>query len=323
MKASSHYIEGLITYVDPQRSSCTVKTLLGHTLNSVVWLDSTANQYQAGDKVLILTGLTYPVIIGSLPKAGEVDQFTPNINTGENPVSQGNSIGLASGVSLDKSAAKDYSSGDHIISSDTGGMIGVLREGTIIARASKLAQVLISKLSDIVRVIARNFERISDFDQEASINLNGRMYRFYGFNRNFQQSKNGVYEYQEHFGDTKLSEQVGPDSYGFPTSNMTAANSVIRKKEFSGPNGTPYYVETLEDNTGRLIVTIGNTIRDQEPDLIQDSVGGTSNSTVIMTPTSTTVKFQGSVAEFDQEKVNITNSSGHYIRIDSSGVHVG
>lgn len=326
LPSSNHLVEGEVTFVDPNAAFCSVKTSTGKLLSQVICLKTSEGDLttpKKGTRVLVSTGLSYPLILGVLPRSGFVDPLTYSIDNGSPTLSSGNASSLPIGFKADSSLPGDLSPGDSIQSSEGGGMLGILREGTILAKASYLAQIIISKFNDLVRIVARNYDRISDFDQEASVNLAGRMYRFWGWTRNFERSKQGIYEYVEHFGDTHLSEQVGPESFNFPASNMTTANTVVRKRQFNDASGSPYYTETLEDLTGRLLITIDNTIRDQKPDLIQDSVGGVNNSSVSLIPSSVTIRFQGSVIVLNSEEITLDQGNGHYVHIDSSGVHLG
>ena len=77
----------------------------------------------------------------------------------------------------------------------------MLANGTALIKASPLAQIVNSKYDDLVRVMARNWERFSDLGQQTVANVKGRMYEFVGWDRDFSRSQNSIYELKDIIGD--------------------------------------------------------------------------------------------------------------------------
>lgn len=354
---SKDFLEGIVTSVDPDKFLCDVKTFKGQRLQGVSWLMPTGGGSEGGsqyapnlkDRVLVTTSTSYPLIIGVIPHIGPVDAFSPSIGSGMPPTSQGSPTTLSGGFQSNTGKPVDFTAGDHLQTNRTGGMVGLLREGTAILRAGSLAQIIVSRWDDLVRVVGRNFERISDFSTETVTNLYGRLYRFYGFNRNLSQSYLGVYEYTEIEGDVAAGEYGKDTPFGLPKP-VPAANSFIRKKHLKANNGsgTDLMVETL-NQSGELILTVtnsagasaGNSVRTFNNGEIQDMVsGGGVNASITITPTSIIVNYNGvSTATFNATEVllNFNNiskgtftatsarldSNSHFAVIDSTGVHLG
>lgn len=348
-RTSPDYIEGIVTVVNPAKFSCSVKTISGKIFPNVVWLlpsGGGTSSPKAGDSVVVLLGLSYPVIIGSLPPQGLPDEFATQVSTYAPPVTLGGATNLSGGFTSNATMSQDFLPGDQTQTTPGGGVSSIMREGTFIARASQLAQIVLSKFEDIVRIVGRNFERMSDFDHEAVSNAGGRLFKFWGFNKDFSKSKLGIYNYTEMHGDTQAAQDLEGEAYDNAV-DVPAVDTVVRKYRLVDNTGVELMVETLDEVTGKVIVTTKTANRTQVNDDIKDFIGdsaieitpsgitlskGESSISITsdsITLTSTTIYVKGilnsntsgSTIVTDNTSIRMDIPSGHYLHIDPSGIH--
>ena len=330
------YIEGTVASVDPKRYVCNVKTLNGQILTDVPWLSPVGGSVDGGlhftpnldDRVLIYTGLTYPIIIGSLSRIGKPNEFTPDIGVGSLSLDPGTSSPLGNGNILNPGKPTDFASGDFIYTNKRGGLFGVLKDATVVIRSSRVCQMIFSRYEDAVKIIARNYERVSDLSQEVVANLYGRLYRYYGFNRDLDKSVLGDYEYEEIHGDVAAGEYGKAEPFGMPKP-VPAADTRIRKSVVYDNAGKAVHTETLKKD-GNLVIEINQIVsgpsskEDRQDDLIMNEVTTSStHSRITITPTYIKIDFDNEAhATFDNSGINM-QAKGHFAVIDSTGVHLG
>lgn len=353
---NKNFIEGDVLYVDSIRFMCTVKSSGGQRLSDVTWLmtsgggDSGGHHYtpNVGDRVMIVLGLTYPVIIGCLPRMGVSSKFTPSLGTQSISLDPGQSTPLSNGFNLNPNKPLDFSEGDQVLTSEGGGVIGLFRNGSILLKTSPTLQVFFSKIDSLLRVVSRNFERMTDSSHELYYNLYGRMYKYFGITRDLNNSKLDIYEYEEIHGDVVAGEYGGGDPFSVSRPVPTIDTRII-KKSLKNTSNYQVFLETLKTD-GNLTITINQSAgtdtavidyRDtqllhtvgiggahssssQTDSVITHSVtGGGATATVTISPSSIVVNFNGvSIGTFDANQINLT-SHGHFLTVDSSGVHTG
>lgn len=190
IKTSNLVDEGTVVQVDPIRCFCKVKTLNGQTLHSVQWLLPSGGSTRGsdritplvGDRVMINTGLGYPVIMGFFPRVQTADGATPlKIDAGEALVDMGSYSPEGSTTWGDQNKPKDFVHGDRIISSIGGGILGILRGGSLLLRASRGSEILLSKFHTLVRIASRNWEHFTDVSSDVVKNFKGKVYRYVGY----------------------------------------------------------------------------------------------------------------------------------------------
>jgi hypothetical protein len=217
---SSSIEEGSITEVDPIRKVCKVKTLSGQNLTSVPWSMPSGGASRAGDRisptfgdrVIVDSTLGYPIISQFLPKLQHADNSNPiRIDTGEVLVDTGNFAAGGGNVRGDQNAPGDLLVGDRVLSSPGGGLVALLRAGTVLLRSSRFSEIFLSKLNDLVRISSRNFEHFTDVSTDVIRNIKGRIYRFTGYSKKLSQAKVESYTYNQYFGDVALAEGVKTD----------------------------------------------------------------------------------------------------------------
>ncbi len=353
----NNFLEGIVSSVDVERMFCQVKTTKGQNLSNVIWLlpaggSSRSNHIvtpMIGDRVLITTSTGYPIIIGFLPKILETESIPTKIDTGQLPSDTGNFSPVMRNAEVAPNKPKDTTIGDHIITSKGGGLLGVLRGGSILLKSGRLAQVFISKYDDIVRVVGRNYELFSDLVVDIHVSIRGRIYGFLGVADTLANSRLGLFKFKRYLGDTALGEYLKDEYQNRNSSEFPAPNTIIKKEVLSDNSHNPLMVDTLDLSgeskkivqgiPGSEEITITDQLKTQHK---TTSTSGTAIGTVDITPTSVTIRNEDgtmSDAVFTKDSVTITYNNttvvvldatgmnctfgGHFVKMDSSGIHLG
>lgn len=304
---TSSLIEGYVLNVDPIRSVCSIKTTMGQVLNNVVWL----SHYflpKIDSKVLVSTGLGYPVILGNMPKLGE-QKYNISISGGEVPLDAGNSSMTRAVSILNPELPKDKVLGDNILATEGNSIITLLRSGSILHRAGHLSQIFLSKLHHLVRIVGSNYQRFSDSSSRVASNTAGRLYEWFGVDRDLLRNRTNLERYNEVYGDVATGEIARGEPNSISPEDYPEVDTRVRKYWLKNESGLSVMTETLfEDGKLDIVVT--------------SSTGVISE--VIIDPAYIKIDFDTSdtsmLIDTDGTKID---SKGHYIYIDSSGVHMG
>lgn len=343
----SSFIEGTVTNVDPIRFVCSVRTTRGQFYNEVPWLLPTGGSGKSGmhicpnvgDQVVITTSLSYPVIIGSLPKVGLPDTGLTNVSGSTTGIDAGNGSNIRNGYSANPNKPSDFLPGDHVITTDGGGIFAMLANGTAMIKASPLAQIVISKYDDVVRIMARNWERFSDLGQQTVANVKGRMYEFVGWDRNFSKSQNSIYELKDIIGDVAAGEVLKGEPN--PDQVLPVKDDRVRRYSLETDEGHLLMVETLTDD-GKIVVKVDNvgitTTTHDNSKWEAHTING-KYSVITILPDSITINHNGvSQAYLDSDMVRLNHDAGtfvidddgirsdyqgHFVHIDAAGTHLG
>lgn len=239
--------EGTVVQVDVHRSLCKVRTLTGQILHSVSWLIPSGGSTRSGDRtcptvgdrVMIDSGLGYPIIVGYLPRLQVPDGATPiKINSGEKLTDTGSYSPEGTSTWADQNKPEDILLGDRIISTIGGGFFALLRTGSTIIRASRLSEIFLDRFTQMIRVVSRNWEHFTDVSSDVVRNFKGKVYRYIGYAPTFLQSKNEDYRLHFYYGDTNTAETVKTNYNTYSGSPST--NSIIYKEQVTDlPASTP------------------------------------------------------------------------------------
>jgi hypothetical protein len=344
-------MEATVTNVDPIRFVCSVKTVRGQYFNEVPWLlpigGSGKNGMHfapsIGDQVVLSTGLTYPVIIGSLPRLGTRSTALTNVSGSDLGLDAGNNTNMKNGFVTNPNKPSDFTPGDQVFTSEGGGIFALLANGSLLLKSSTLAQIFITKFDDLVRVVARNWERFSDASQQTAANVKGRLYEYMGWERNLNRSKNGLYELQDVVGDVAAGEVLRGEPN--PSVSLPAADDRVRKYWLQDDGGNVRMVEILYED-GKLDLTVKDVAGTTNTQEVQETAkyevtstapSGFSRVTILPTEIrlnhnnvcSTVLDGTNIVSTFGSSKVTQNASQtkaeygAHFMTVDASGVHLG
>lgn len=229
--------EGSITEIDVHRKVCKVKTLSGQNLTGVSYVLPSGGSTRAGDRitpilgdrVLIDSNTGSPIISAFLPRLQTNTNSSVFIDTGELLIDTGNFSSSGKNVIGDQGSPKDMVIGDRVITSLGGGMVSLLRAGSILIRSSRMSEIFFSKLMDLVRISSRNFEHFTDVSSNVTRNIKGRIYRYVGYSKKIQDAKVESYTYNQYYGDVALAESFKTD-YNKSTT-LPAQTDIVFKEQ--------------------------------------------------------------------------------------------
>lgn len=233
--------EGTVIQVDPIRFLCKVKTTRGQLLHSVQWMITVGGATRSGDRftptmgdrVVLEFGLGYPLIIGCIPRMQTEDGANPvNIFTDTTSVDTGNYSPEGAVVWGDQNKPKDMTGGDRILTSSGGGFLALLKSGMAILKANKAAEITLSPIYNLVRIVSRNWEHFTDVCSDVVKNFNGKVYRYTGYAKTFLASKIEAYNLHFYFGDVKAAETIRTNYHNY--TGVPASDNVIYKEQITG-----------------------------------------------------------------------------------------
>lgn len=221
--APSPFTKAEVLSVDILRGVCKCKTRRGMLLNQVGWLSIPGQFRETGEnfsplpgEVVYLTNVDGELLIigskrvldygssirSSIGNAPPVDAFKDNYN-----------ISPLSGQSLSGgSMPMGQVPGDRTTTNDRGGLFGLLRSGSFIAKASPTAQLFISRIDSLFRIVYRNLEEFGESIVRVSVNLRGRLYNYKGTFNTQAKSQADIPVMYEVDGDVAAG-QVAKDKY--------------------------------------------------------------------------------------------------------------
>jgi len=322
------FFEAYVLAVDNQRKVCKLLTDFKQALDGVPW-DAGIEEPVFNDRVQVSTVLGYPVIYGILQRIGEPATYSPDIDNGAE-IDTGNYSQLSKNLVHDPEKPKDVVSEDKILSNRMGGIFGLLKGGSFIARASKLSQILLSKYDDLVRIVGRSYELFTDACTDVVVSVRGRIYRFVGYSDTLSNSRGDIYKYQEHYGDTVLAQTLKWNYYGYtPTTfaALPAANDIIRKYFVTGsPSNlfqqdlhlTGEYYTVVQNAAGSSVTYVDQT----NATFDVKTTNGTFTQ-ITITPSVVTITYNNSnTITIDSGKIEATYGGSNKVTIDSGKVEM-
>lgn len=320
------FFEAYVLAIDSQRKVCKLLTDFKQALDGVPWAHG-IEEPVFNDRVQVSTILGYPLIHGILSSIGEPSSYSPDIDAGTE-IDTGNYSPLSRNLVHDPEKPKDIVSEDRVVSNRMGGLFGLLKGGSFVARASKLSQILLSKYDDLVRIVGRNFELFTDACTDVVVSVRGRIYRFTGYADTLSNSRSNTYKYQEHVGDTVLSSLLQGNYYGYnPTTFaiLPAANDTIRKYLITGtPNNlfqqdvhlTGQYYTIVQNAAGTA-----STYVDQTNATFDIKTLNGTFTRITTTPTSVVITYNGTnIVTIDSGKIKADFGGTNTVTIDSGKI---
>lgn len=356
--------EARILQVDATRLLCKVRTSEGRVLESVQVLSpyGGSSRYgdrflpKKGDRAVINYGLGYPVIIGFLPRQASLPEASPSHLAGPSAgVDTGSYMPETYATVPDPNKPGDLLAGDRVITGDLGNSVGILKGGSVLLRASRMSEILLSKLGLLVRVVSKNWAHFSDSFSDVSRNFGNRLYRYVGYSVNYPESLTEGYRYHQIIGDVVAGEAL-TTRYDSISSAAPAGPSVFKEKVTDPSGATTFMFRTIGLNGDEEVwVNNGSTFtrmkatagvitlsfNDQHTitidsgkinchhsggaDVVLDANGVRStfgNGTINMASSSVTTTYSGGQVKLEASQVSATHS-GHFVIISSSGVAIG
>lgn len=312
--ADSSSQEGVVLSVDPIRSVCSVRTFDGKLLPNVPWnlpSSQTHTSPEIGDTIVVDTSLSYPIITSFLSVADDSPENSfISISGNMSPtLDAGNSSRIFGGIVRDPKKPTDFHTGDTVLTSEGGGLIALLRTGSVMLKASSLANIFMSKFGDLVRITGRNYKRFSDTSSRVAINLKGRMYEWFGVDWDLQRNKTNLERYNEAYGDILVAESMRGEPDAVAVTSLGSKDLRVRKRWLNNTTNTEVMIDTLFED-GKITVEIvnngGDTIVTQDNSVWEVVVVNGTTSRITVNPTHIDM-----------------NSNGHFCTIDATGVHMG
>lgn len=340
--------EGTVMQIDPIREVCRVVTMKGQKLDSVYWVKPYGgNERQGdfftprvGDRVVLDYGLGYPIIKGSLPRTQNGGQSFPiSLDSGQRLVDTGSYASAMGSLTSNASKPKDSLLGDRIITSQAGGLLGLLRAGTVILRSSKAAEIFMSRLQDLVRVVSRNYEHFTDLGTNVYRNVRGRVYRYYGLAQSYSGSSAEEFLYRQYHGDVSLAEELGDQYHNVPAT-LPETTSVIFKEHVVTAATEDRFTRTLDlegledvkvTGTGSFTHSVMSnaevrlTFKDENQVLVNDTgidvLHRDGHKIEVHSDGITLTHSSGHVVQLKQADISLTHSGGAQTKLDDSGVY--
>jgi hypothetical protein len=348
--------EGTVIQIDHIRFLCKVRTTRGQILDAVTWVIPVGGSNRSGDRllpmmgdrVLVEFGLGYPIIMGFLPRLQTQDGVNPiSIVDDDSPPDTGNYSPEGGSVWADQNKPANLTTGDRIISSIGGNMLALLRSGLTIIRGSRSAEIVLSPLFSLVRVVSRNWEHFTDASTDVIKNYKNKVYRYVGYARTFLNAKIEAYNLHFYYGDVKAAETIKANYNNY--SGNPASDNTIYKEQITGPlasSGTGELMRRILDIDGSEEVNITNgnqfakvttkndqlvlnwnnqcsiTVKESEVHLIhKDGADILMNSSgIVNTFNAHTIKLEGtqatvivgaSTVAVDNSQITLTNGAGN------------
>lgn len=345
-------IEATVQSVDVTRWVCTVKTTKGQRYNNVIWGMPSGGSGRSGvsftpkmgDRVKLSTGLGYPVIECFLPRIDREPTSPLSIDTGS-AIGDTGKLTPLEGTSFNSGKAGDQLPGDHVISSEGGGFLAVLRGGTVLMKASSLAQVIVTKMDDCVKIVGRSTEIISEIGVEIFASIKGTVYKYVAYAATSAEARSGLFRYQEFYGDTQTAEAL-KDNYELGSAGGSVTpGGPLKKILVIDDAGMPLRIETTDvlgnvstttktaDGVSSSVVNYSNGQWDLTTTngtycnikVTNASISMTYNAdaSVTIDTTGVVTKKGSTTTKVLVDSILMDASGGHFVHILPSGVQMG
>lgn len=265
-----------VTAVDLTRAVCKCISDLGEILSDVRWLVPTGGADGMGasvhpvekSRVLVDISSGFPFILGAILTESADAVRRPNVgrqSTDEPQIADYTTIQTGDLI-RGPGTPRDQRVGDILNTSDGGAIQGVLASGTVINKASPLAQIVCSRYGDVVRIVARNHEVFTDVDEMYKASVRGRIFSLQNTFRTPLESRNEVPSFVRMEGDTLAAELVGKGYANYTDEDFpeTPEDNGVVVKEYTAREGsvTSTYTQDV-DGVTRKEITGGEGISEQ------------------------------------------------------------
>lgn len=286
-------IEGIVTSVDVRREVCKVLCMDGRTLTNVSWRSPFGGLGRSGlnytpvprERVTVSIRSGDYVIVGSrrpqVFSRTDLHQISPLSYVEQQAFYNRYNTGMvSSSAQAGNSKALDQIPGDVSITQG-GGSFTVTNTGSILAKASSFAQILLTKIDDVVRVVGRNYQQFSEASKKVQESVLGRVYQYHAWYHTRGSSVAQKPEYEEIIGDVAAGESKKGDYSAEP--NLPSADDRVYKRIISKSEITRFTETSTVDGETTSISTDGGdnvTTENMENDRWRVSVVDSTNSSI-------------------------------------------
>lgn len=258
------FYEGYVAGVDIKRHECKIRTDYGQTINGVRWLkeggaDGYGENKVPTEKTRVLV-MRLPnnnhIIMGSLGVISNDDiraagpaigkQGAPNVEAANYSISQ------SATTSGDQSTPADQRVGDWSRTSHGGGMIALLRAGTVMMKASPTSMFMLSPFDDLGRLVTRNWEHFTDVDSTRKVSSGGAVSYSHEVFRTSARARNE----QPSFREVRGGEGAVGDAGAIARREFFDDGNVLTSQQTEYINGRKHQLV----QTGASIVEMDTTI---------------------------------------------------------------
>lgn len=204
------FYEGYVAGVDLKRHECKIRTDYGQTINGVRWLKNAGGSNSYGDnttpseqdRIMVMRmPNNQHWILGYIPTTTNINNRSTGPAIGKQGVLQEElsdySVAQSKSISGDQSSPTDQRVGDWTRTSHGGGMIGLLRAGTVLMKASSTSMLMLSPFDDLGRLVTRNWEHFTDVDSTRKISSGGAVSMSHEVYRTSSQARNEQPSFKE------------------------------------------------------------------------------------------------------------------------------
>lgn len=324
--------EALVVSVDTHRSVCIAKSIRGAILTDVRWItpvgssnrETSAFSPRAGELVYVDTSTGNPIIVGSMGRMPEEGNTQSQIISDTPSEDTGNSSIWDSDQQLKEGVPVDFIEGDKLIKSEADSMIGVLRAGTIIAKANEVCQFILSPVNRLGRIIVRNWELFTDTHQDITKNFHGRGYRYVAYSDTAENVRKDVYKHYTVTGDVSAGDHLKGAYWGQNPSNVPSATNVInyRVTQDQNKNKLLEYQYKLDGSTYKIVRSSDKSKKSEITHDNNQMVFKTTDGNVgfiTITGSEVYLNWNGETIMINSAGIKLF-AQGHSVTINSSGV---
>jgi len=193
-----------------------------------------------GDNVLVDISTGAPIITGSILSDSAGLLKRPNIakqDVDEEDIADYTDAGI-NDARRGPGTPRDQRVGDQVFTSDGGGLFGLLRGGSFVAKASSLSQIILSRFGDLFRTVSRNAEHFTDVDSTYKTSIRGNVYTLREIYRNPERSRTEKPSLTRLEGNVAMGETIGKGyasitADAFPTAPGIADDADVISKEYT------------------------------------------------------------------------------------------
>lgn len=314
--ATSSTYDATVVAVDVQRSVCKCLTRDRRPISNVRWTspsNGTISIPSEGDEVTIEQRSGGFFITSYLPVAAVGDIPMPGIKsaTSATPDIADYSSMKSNGIKGDKKNPQDIRPGDNLLTNKMGALMGILRSGTAIIKSSSMAQIMVTKIGDLVRIVSRNYELFTDMDATYKVSTRGKLYSYYELYRSQADSRSERATVKRFEGMAKAGESIGK---GYATASAGS----------SPADDGSYFREYLYDAANALRRTTEKFITGRVRILSQNA-GGSSRMEEIRAENIASIKVHGgdtSYYKMDETSIHLDVGTNWKVDIDKQGIRV-